>query len=74
MNTPIPWSTVFCRACQQNVRVQYISLPTHEAHANRPEREELVCLDANDSGCEGVCPMTGLPHAEMDLRLSESGM
>jgi hypothetical protein len=73
MINPRPWTFVYCRACQHNVRVAYTPMPTHEGHANLHD-PELVCLDANDSHCQGVCPITNMPHTVMDVRLGESGM
>lgn len=74
MITPRPWTYVYCRACQHNVRVAYTTVPTHEGHANLPDSPELVCLDATDPNCAGVCPITNMAHAVMDVRLNESGM
>jgi len=74
MITPRPWTFAYCRACQRNVRVAYTSAPTHEGHANIPDGPEVVCLDANDPGCQGVCPLTNMEHAVMQLRLNASGM
>jgi hypothetical protein len=49
-------------------------MPTHEGHASLPDGPELVCLDASDPHCEGVCPITNMAHTVMELRLGESGM
>ena len=74
MITPRPWTIVYCRACQHNVRVAYTPAPTHEGHATLPDGPEVVCLDAADPHCQGVCPITNMSHTVMELRLGESGM
>ncbi len=73
MITPRPWTIVYCKACQHNVRVAYTPAPTHEGHANLHDAE-LVCLDAADPHCQGVCPITNMTHTVMELRLGDSGM
>jgi hypothetical protein len=74
MITPRPWTFAYCRACQRTVRVAYTPAPAHEGHANIPDGPEVVCLEANDPSCQGVCPLTNMEHAVMQLRLNESGM
>ena len=67
-----PWKYVNCSTCGHKVRVALTHGPTHEGHANIPDGPELVCLDADDPHCNGICPISNLAHVVMDVRLHES--
>lgn len=68
MNTQL----AYCSACDQQVRIVVTPAPAHEGHANIPDAPEVVCLDFGDRCTGRFCPMFGLPHVLMGVRLARS--
>lgn len=63
----------FCPACRHPVHLSWTEEPTHEGHANLHDGE-LVCLECGPDCPRGTCPLSGVSHPVMALRLAQSGL
>lgn len=62
----------YCSACDREVRVAVVPLPTHGGQASLLDGSELVCLEFGERCTGRMCPMFGLPSIMMGVRLARS--
>jgi hypothetical protein len=67
--------TVYCSACDREVRVVYGTAPTGAVQAGGEVDPTGVCVDYCNSSCTGsMCALFDHPPAEMLRRLRSSGL
>ena len=64
--------TMFCSACDRDVRVVLTAEPTAEGQAPLPDTE-FICLEIGDRCTGALCPVFSLPPAAMKVKLARGG-
>jgi hypothetical protein len=65
--------TVYCSACDREVRVVLTDEPSQDGHANLHE-SELVCLEIGHECTGNLCPVGATPPTVMAARLVRNGL
>ena len=65
--------TVFCSACDQDVRIVVTDEPSQDGHANLHEAE-VVCLEIGHHCTGGMCPVGATSPNVMAARLVRNGL
>jgi hypothetical protein len=65
--------TMFCSACDRDVRVVLTEEPVYDGHAPLPD-VEFVCLEIGERCTGSMCPLCALPPDVMEERLARSGL
>jgi len=66
--------STYCTHCQKDVHFVVTPSPAHDAQANLPDGNQVVCLDFGECCDGGACPLSGLPPVAMGVRLARSGV
>ena len=65
--------TVFCSACDKDVRVVVTDEPSQDGHANLHD-SEVVCLEIGHHCTGGLCPVGATSPTVMAARLVRNGL
>jgi DNA-directed RNA polymerase subunit RPC12/RpoP len=65
--------TMFCSACDRDVRVVFTAEPLYDGHAPLPD-VEFVCLEIGEQCTGALCPLCALPPDALEERLVRSGL
>ena len=65
--------TVFCSACDQDVRIVVTDEPSQDGHANLHDAE-VVCLEIGHHCTGGLCPVGATSPTVMAARLVRNGL
>jgi len=64
--------TMFCSACDRDVRVILTNEPSSDAQAPVPDAE-FICLEIGDTCTGALCPVFSLPATVMKAKLARGG-
>jgi hypothetical protein len=65
--------TVFCSACDHDVKIMVTDEPSHDGHANLHDAE-VVCLEIGHHCTGALCPVGATSPAVMAARLVRNGV
>lgn len=65
--------TVFCSACDQDVKIMVTDVPSQDGHANLHDAE-VVCLEIGHHCTGSLCPVGATSPTVMAARLVRTGL